>query len=467
MKTTFFYIALLLLCVLSCKDKKKPTPTPNPKPNVVIDSSSTSTFLSLSDVHIDGSMPTTEFGNVSGTQLWSRAKTKIEAVVKQEQPKFMVYLGDLPAYIDAVRAQNSHIMLENLRNLDIKIPILYLPGNNDSLEGDYHSFANGNNNTVLKKDKDSINPWPVLNANSSSVKIANLDFKEDFGYYSVDIIDGKNTLKVIALNTVIFSAKEDKDAAGDYHIAYNSKKNAAGEYVYGDDHISQQEATQEQMHWLEGVLQGLGKDDRVMIMMHIPVGIDGYGGKPMWNPALMYKDLAGNTHKLHDGFISLLATYKSNVTGLLNGHTHTDGLRRIYNATPPAAGTPNNPKDMVSFSISTPGIAVNHDNNPAFKIFTYDTSNFSLLDFETYFASPTQKTDTLQKVNNTDFVFVKDSSYTFSQVYKVTKPNTPIFTTLANESDKEVVTHVNMTLGAKSNQDVKLIHEDAVDVHKN
>ncbi|MEM6721085.1 MAG: metallophosphoesterase [Bacteroidota bacterium] len=474
MKINFLYVTLLSVLIFSCKGTTDPKPDPNPADHVstakagaqvVMPPTTTGTFLSLSDVHINGNMMATAFGNVSGTRLWKRAKTKIEEIVKLEQPKFMVYLGDLPAYIDVTRAQNSHIMLQNLRSLNINIPILYLPGNNDSLEGDYHSFANGNNSTVLKKDTDANNPWPVINADAGSVKITNLDFSDDFGYYSVDIVDGANTLKVIALNTVIFSGKTDTSSTGITHIAYNSKKNAAGQYVYGDDHISQQQATEKQMRWLEGTFKSLRKADHVMIMMHIPIGLDGYGGKPMWNTALTYKDLAGNSHTLHDGFISLLAQYKANITGLLNGHTHTDGLRRIYNTTRPPSGTANNPKDMVSFSISTPGIAVNHDNNPAFKIFTYDSNTFSLLDFETYFASPTKKIGS--SVNNTDFVFMKDSSYTFNNVYEVTKANTPMFTTLANESDSEVVQHVNETLGARSNQDVTLRHDDAVDVHKN
>ena len=130
----------------------------------------------------------------------------------------MVYLGDLPTYIDSERAQNSHTMLENLRGLQIGIPILYLPGNNDSLEGDYHSFTNGSDGSVLKQDKDASNPWPVINANSSSVKVSGLDFDSEFGFQSVNIQDGTNTLKVIALNTVIFSAKKEKYDHGEKNI---------------------------------------------------------------------------------------------------------------------------------------------------------------------------------------------------------------------------------------------------------
>lgn len=468
MKTNFLYVIMLSVTFLACNGKPDPTQksttkeSTDAKAGAQIEASkgtTTAKFLSLSDVHINGNMVETQFGNVSGTQLWSRTKTKIEDVVTQEKPKFMVYLGDLPAYIDSERAQNSHIMLENLRSLQIGIPILYLPGNNDSLEGDYHSFTNGNGNSVLTKDVDASNPWPVLNANATTVKVANLDFHKEFGYYSVDLIDGTNTLKVIALNTVIFSNKIQTDTINgkpDIHPVYDSKQNAQHKYVTGDDGVSQQQATQDQMHWLETQLKGLGTNDRVILLMHIPIGKDGYGGHLMWNPALSFKDLSGTEHTLHNGFINIIDTYKSNITGLLNGHTHTDGLRRIYNS-----HKSDDANRMISFSISTPGIAVNHDNNPAFKIFTYNSSNFDLLDFKTYYASPTNT------AKNGDFQYDSSSMYTFSNVYGVKNSNTPIFNTLANESDSEVVQHVNTTLGAMSNQDVKLKHDDAVDVHKN
>ncbi|WP_420572776.1 metallophosphoesterase [Kordia sp.] len=464
MKTNQVYILLLSLFFIACKNKtdnKKTTDSNITTEATVeaIENTNTAKFLSLSDVHINGNMTETEFGNVSGTQLWSRTKTKIENTVKQEQPKFMVYLGDLPAYIDSERAQNSHLMLENLRNLQIGIPILYLPGNNDSLEGDYHSFTNGNGNTVLTKDKDSINPWPVLNNKSTSIKVSNLDFNKEFGYYSVDLTDNGNTLKIIALNTVIFSNKIETDIVDnkpDKHPVYNSKQNAQHLYVTGDDGVSQQQATQKQMHWFEKKLKSLSSNDRVMIMMHIPIGQDGYGGSQMWNPALTFTTLSGEEHNLHNGFIDLLDTYKLNITGLLNGHTHTDGLRRIYKS-----HKSNVANDMISYSISTPGIAVNHDNNPAFKIFTYNTISYDLLDFKTYFASPTNAN------HDGDFQFMKDSMYTFKNIYGIKNANEPIFKSLANETDPEIVQHVNTTLGAMSNKDVKLIYPTAVNVHKN
>jgi predicted MPP superfamily phosphohydrolase len=473
MKINSLYLVLLSVLVFACKGKTDPQSNPTPNPTeakagaqvVLPTKPSTAKFLSLSDVHVDVDLPATTFGSssisVTSNTLWDKTKAKIESVVTAEAPTFMVYLGDLPGYDDAERRENTHAMLENLRSLQIGIPILYLPGNNDSLEGDYHSFTNSNGNSVLTKDKDSLNPWPVINVDASKVKVSNLNFKKEFGYYSVDLTDNGNTLKVIALNTVIFSSKVAYNpTTGTPHPAYNSRQNTQHEYVMGDDGISQEQATQYQMTWFEKQLQSLKGTDRVMIIMHIPIGLDGYGGTPMWNTELTYKDLSGKVQPLHNGFVGLISKYASNITGLLNGHTHTDGLRRIYKTATPTAGQSNDPKDMVSFSVSTPGIAVNHGNNPAFKIFTYDTGTYDLLDFKTYFASP------MNTAANGDFQFHQDSTYTFQEVYQVKNRET-IFKTLAHKSDSEVVQYVNETLGTRSNQDVKLIHDSAVDVHKN
>lgn len=436
MKNSCLYTLLICLLFLGC-DKHKCEACPEcptiEEPDAVM---LTNKFIALSDVHVDGDLTETTFGhsNVSVTseKLWLRTKAKIELTACKENPKFMVYLGDLPGYNDTERRDNTHLMLENLRNLEVDIPILYLPGNNDSLEGDYHSFTNANGNTVLTEDSDPSNPWPIINKNSSIVNVVNLDFNKEFGYYSVDLVDKGKKLIVIALNTVIFS-------------------NSSSHPYTGDDGVSQQKATQDQMHWFEQKLKGLKVKDRVMIMMHIPPGTDGYDNGSgnygqMWKSTLTYstKEKNGNkvVYQLQDGFIKLLSDYKPNIVGLLNGHTHLDGLRRVYNSTPKQ--TP----EFVTFSITTPGIAVNHNNNPGFKMFTYNPATFDLLDFKTYYASPTNTT------KDGAFEYTKDSFYTFRQAYNVIGGTTTIRSTIENSSTDLLVKNMGKTIGVKSNKDV-------------
>ncbi|AXG70561.1 calcineurin-like phosphoesterase [Kordia sp. SMS9] len=460
MRINFLYIVCISLLFFGCKhDTSKCPECPKAHAEDVLATTTTAKFLTLSDVHVDSLLQQTQFQDhnqsdksVSSQKLWLRAKTKIEATVTAEKPKFMVYLGDLPGYDHynedeeqniKHRRTNTHLMLENLRNLKIDIPILYLPGNNDSLEGDYHSFSTDSitANTVLTNDADTTNPWPIINSKSSSITVGVPDFNSEFGFYSVDLTEKGNTLKVIALNTVIFT-----------HSHYTD-----------DDKVSQQAATNIQMAWLEKKMLTLGKNDRVLLVMHIPIGDDGYSGKPMWNQALTYKGKG-----LHNSFLDLIEKYQPNIVGLLNGHTHLDGLRRIYKTK-----TSTNPKasDMTSFSITTPGIAVNHGNNPAFKTFTYHTTNFDLLDFKTHYATPTMHVahPNNHGYNNTDFKFVDGSTYTFKDAYKITDPNETIFTSLMGQSDPQIIRHMNCTLGANSNRDVKLSQDGlkSINVFKN
>ncbi|WP_046757917.1 metallophosphoesterase [Kordia jejudonensis] len=447
MKTNFLYVLLLSVLFFACKGKtdSKSNSTPDPKAEPAVTAVPDATmltnkFLVLSDVHVDKDLANTTFGNsyvsVTSENLWKKAKAKIENVVQTEQPKFMVYLGDLPGYDDNERRENTHEMLENLRNLQIGIPILYLPGNNDSLEGDYHSFTNSNGNSVLTKDADPANPWPIINKASTVIRAINLDFNKEFGYYSVDLVDKGKKLTIIALNTVIFS-------------------NSGSHPYVGDDGKTQQEATNTQMDWFKGKLKSLGATDRVLIMMHIPPGTDGYKNKhhhsettydKMWHPSLLYtmKNASGTsvTYQLQDAFIELISKHKSNIIGMLNGHTHLDGLRRVVNSTPKQ--TP----EFITYSITTPGIAVNHGNNPGFKMFTYNASNFDLLDFKTYYALPTNK------AMDGDFQFSDTNFYTFRQAYNSFGGVTTIKSVLENSPKDSVVKNMYKTIGVKTNQNV-------------
>jgi len=150
----------------------------------------------------------------------------------------MVYLGDLPHHEDSMRRTNVQVMLENLGVLNINIPILYLPGNNDSLDGDYHSFTDTSRATPFSTDNKE--PWPILHKSSSSTTVTNIDYNKEFGFYSADVNINGNTLKIIALNTVIFTTKSYDYNSHQVIVKGKSK-------MVGDDGNSQQEATQIQM----------------------------------------------------------------------------------------------------------------------------------------------------------------------------------------------------------------------------
>jgi hypothetical protein len=155
-------------------------------------------------------------------------------------------------------------VLSDLRDLAAGsgIPLLYMPGNNDSLAGDYFSFADGAGKTSLSLVPDA--DYPAVNASqpcgSPPCLVSNP--RPDLGFYSARPVDG---LRVVALNSVILGRE--------YHEV---------------DGVSQLDAGNAQLDWLEGELDDAAGREKVLIAMHIPPGDDAYAvsaGKPetwMW-----------------------------------------------------------------------------------------------------------------------------------------------------------------------------------------
>ena len=342
--------------------------------------------------------------------LWKQAKAKIMDVINKKKPDFMVYLGDLPTHgiPDATRRTYVTTMLNDLDTLQTNIPILYLPGNNDSPGGDYHSFTDTKSGTAINPFTGSLNSngnWPVINEQSSNTKISNVDYNDEFGYYSAAINMGAETLNVIALNTVIF--------------CHPSQSHSSLRYV-GDDGIDQYNASIDQFSWFRKKLNGYASTDRVMIMMHIPPGAGGYSYH-MWNDTLtVYVDDPGSpgtdtmAMRVQNAFLHLVGKNKDKITGILTAHTHLDGLRRMY-----YTNNSTGHSELAAVSISTPGITPYHSNNPGFKIIEYEPSTFNLTDFETYFATPNSR--------GTKFKFHPDSTYTFKETYGAVGSSKNIF----------------------------------------
>lgn len=445
--TTCF--GLLLLMITSCHNatKDKPLAMANHAYNkkFVLQTYNTATFLSLTDVHLDSDASVTSYGSDTGDSLWLRTKEKITQVITDEQPKFMVYLGDLPQHNSFTRQKNVKIMLKNLRTLSKDIPILYLPGNNDALGGDYHSFQYGKDTDSTKAknpfslDEEATNPWPILNENSTISKITNVDYNSQFGFYAVDLITGGKTLKIIALNTVIFS---------------NSSY-----YPYvGDDAVNQQDATQIQMQWFTDTLNAIDVSTNVLVMMHIPPGFDGYSGNYNWKNTLTFTSADGTTHNLQNAFITAISNKRTQIRGILTGHTHYDGLRRIYAS--------KDTTDLAAISISTPGITVDHKNNPGFKTITYDTTNFELLDFKTYYAVPTKKRHEWEHNKNSNFKFSTDDaySYTFKGTYNETDQKVSMLQTIKKASTQNIISDMKKILKVKSIHVGNFDYNKALDV---
>ena len=330
----------------------------------------TATYLHLSDVHLD----LTGESRDTDPQLWSITKTKLKSILESSSPPaFVLYTGDLPGHYrchnancalqaNQVPAHNANVrvMLADLHSLiaDTSIPLLYIPGNNDSLAGDYFSFTDNDDQTPLSLKPYEHYPAPNSSAPCGTAPCMASNPDPALGYYSARPVTG---LRVIAINSIILGHT--------YHVA---------------DGKSQLDAGNEQMNWLEAQLQDAKGKDKVLIAMHIPPGNDAYAvsrGKQtteMWSH--LAKDSQQPNHQTWlNRFLDLISTHADTVVGLAYGHTHMDELRRLH----------DHSGKIIAVAISCPGITTNHGNNPGFKVVSYDSKTKELQDFVTYYTHKT------------------------------------------------------------------------------
>lgn len=327
------------------------------------------TYLHLSDIHLDLS------GTSSDTdpQLWAITQSKLASILDgPDAPAFVLYTGDLPGHYDCTRSDcgldtsqvpshnaNIRTVLSDLHDLvaGTAIPLLYLPGNNDSLAGDYFSFTDRAGKTPLSLVPDD--HYPAVHASTPCGRPPCTVSTPDpgLGFYSVRPVEG---LRVIALNTIVLGRK--------YHAV---------------DGAAQLDAGNTQMEWLARELADADGKEKVLIAMHIPPGNDAYavshGKTETWMWA-RHPDGVGGQPRCHmehwlDRFLDLVAAHRDAVVGLAYGHTHMEELRRLHDR----AGR------VIEIAVSAPGITTDHGNNPGFKRVTYNRESKELLDFTTFY----------------------------------------------------------------------------------
>lgn len=393
-------------------------------------------YLHLSDVHLDLSGASSD----TDPALWAITKAKLASVLAgPDPPTFVLYTGDLPGHYDCTTPdcsltpdqQPAHdadvrTVLADLHGLvaESGIPLLYMPGNNDSLAGDYFSFTDADGKTPLSLVPDA--GYPAVNAGKpcGAPPCTVSSPRPGLGFYSARPVEG---LRVIALNSVILG-REYNDVDG----------------------VSQEAAGDAQLDWLAAELADAEGEEKVLLAMHIPPGSDAYAVShheaetSMWTqdpqggdttgedaaaPATASEGeppeegaakAGGNTEETEpppaadwlDRFLDLMAAHRDTVVGLAYGHTHLDELRRLH----------DRQGAVTEVAVSAPGITTNHGNNPGFKVVTYDPETKELLDFVTLYTKRGSET-------------WGDASYTFSALFECA--GRPIFACLTSEAYAE------------------------------
>ena len=377
-------------------------------------------YLHLSDIHLD----TSGASGDTDLALWTITQEKLHAVLTgTDPPSFVLFTGDLPGHYEAAPGSqcgrlvpsqvpghdaNLEKVLADLRTLvaGTRIPLLFVPGNNDSLAGDYSSFTDENGKGAFSLLSSPVpgRGFPAVNASKPCGEPPCTVSAGDpeLGYYSARPVAG---LRVIALSSIIWSGKYQPVG-----------------------HRSQQAEGDRQIDWLAAQLDDArATGDKVLLALHIPPGIDAYkaskaerdGSSATAENASMWTrhpkvgtvgpdgsecgqqaegssgeaegssgEAEGSSGEAEgssggaegssggawlDRFLDLLAAHTETVVGLAYGHTHQDELRRLH-------GRDGN---VLEIALSAPGITTLHGNNPGFKTVTYDPDTKELLDFTT------------------------------------------------------------------------------------
>jgi sphingomyelin phosphodiesterase acid-like 3 len=216
-------------------------------------------------------------------------------------------------------------------------PVYFALGNDDSACGDYRVDPGG--------------PFLATLAGSLDVLKNQTDAAADFraaGFYELPHPTLANH-EIVVLNTVLWSRS------------------------YAICGLDSGDAGKAEMQWLSWQLyRAKISGNRVMLMMHIPPGIDSYksahagAGKAateFWQTQFFTQ------------FLDLMSTYGSIVQIALAGHTHMDDFRVL---------SPGGSASPVAFRI-TPAISPIFGNNPGFSVLEYQVGTGEVSDIATYY----------------------------------------------------------------------------------
>lgn len=284
--------------------------------------------------------------------LFQSTLAELKKIKQQENPKFVVILGDFLAHDfgrqykrysgDATREGREAFIKKTMKFLSLEIKKVFTDidvypalGNNDSYRGDYSVSPRGD----FLRDTASI--WSQLIKDKEN----QIAFRKSFpigGYYAVTLPTGN---KLLMLDTVLFSSS-----------GKTSKEREA--------------AAKEELDWLRVELKTAAmKKQKVLLAAHIPESIDVFATLKLltfvhqfWRPVYSKE------------FDSILTQYSKTITGALYGHTHINTFQLI--ALKNGDSIP---------AIFTSSVSPIFGNNPGFKVFSYDTDTLKLKNFETYY----------------------------------------------------------------------------------
>ncbi len=220
-------------------------------------------------------------------------------------------------------------------------PLIYAPGNNDAVCGDYKVAPNS---TMLAQVGRGL---PVVAGNRQA--------RRDFAIGGFYVVPHPTVPRhdIIVLNSVFWSVKYVRTNAA-RRAAIRARPNSPG--------------------WNGRSIGKKSAGRTATLAMHIPPGINAYTSSqqkcPQTGTAFWRDD---DTSR----FAALVGTYKDVLRASYAGHTHMDDFRVLSDA----GGTP-----LLTTRI-TPAVSPIFGNNPAFTVLLYDRSDAAVHDYATFYVA--------------------------------------------------------------------------------
>ncbi|XP_020382177.2 acid sphingomyelinase-like phosphodiesterase 3b isoform X2 [Rhincodon typus] len=257
------------------------------------------------------------------------------------EPDFILWTGDDTPHI-ADEKLGEDAVLQIIRKLTKLIQVVFPGTKVYSAMGnhDFHPKSQfpGNYHKIYNRTAELWAPW----MDHQSISIFNQ------GAFYTERLLGRNDQRIIVLNTNLYYRSnklnvETKDPAG-------------------------------QFQWLEEVLSNaIIEKEKVYIIGHVPPG---FFEKKRWTSWFL--------EHFNSRYVEIIQKYHSVIAGQFFGHHHTDSFRMFYNQSGSPIGVMFVTPGITPWKTTLPGVE-NGANNPAIRVFEYNTNTLEVQDQVTYF----------------------------------------------------------------------------------
>ncbi|XP_067840697.1 acid sphingomyelinase-like phosphodiesterase 3a isoform X2 [Heptranchias perlo] len=262
------------------------------------------------------------------------------------QPSFMIWTGDSPPHVPFAKL-STKIVIDILRNMTQTIQ--------EHFE-DLQVFPTLGNHDYWPQDQLPVNVNEVYNAVADMWKRwltqDALRTLQKGGFYTqvFNCSVTQQTLRIISLNTNLYYSPNE---------VTKRIPDPAGQFV-----------------WLEETLKKAHDNkEKVYLIAHVPPG---YLPDSMSTTAMR--------EKYNEKLVKILRKYSDLIVGQFFGHTHKDSVMVLLDD----QGNPINSLFVAPAVTPQRGFLDHVTNNPGFRLYKYDTNDYSLLDFWQYYLNLTE-----------------------------------------------------------------------------